>query len=58
MPIKQPRRYPDLTDPQAQPRYTGIPTFFRAPYAGELTEVDIGLIGVPYDGGTKACPTT
>ena len=49
--IKQPTTYPDLADPQARPRYTGIPTFFRTPQANSLTEADIGLIGVPYDGG-------
>ena len=31
-PIKRPTRYPEMTDPQARPRYTGIPTFFRAPH--------------------------
>ena len=51
MQIKQPRRYPELADPQAQPRYTGIPTFFRTPYTQDLTDTDIGLIGIPYDGG-------
>ena len=49
--IKQPTAYPELADPQARPRYTGIPTFFRTPQATSLTEADIGLIGVPYDGG-------
>jgi guanidinopropionase len=49
--IKTPKTYQDLADPQARPRYTGIPTFFRAPQADSLTEADIGLIGVPYDGG-------
>ncbi len=51
MPIKHPNRYPELADPQAQPRYTGIPTFFRTPYSQSLHDTDIGLIGVPYDGG-------
>jgi len=50
-PIKLPAKYPDLADPQARPRYTGIPTFFRVPYSEDLTEADIGLIGVPFDGG-------
>ena len=50
-PIKQPEKYPDFADPQALPRYTGIPTFFRAPYTQDLTQTDIGLIGVPFDGG-------
>lgn len=50
-PIKRPARYLDLADPQAQPRYVGIPTFFRAPHSQDLAETDIGLIGVPFDGG-------
>ena len=49
--IKSPRSYPDMADPQARPRYMGIPTFFRAAAADNLDDVDIGVIGVPYDGG-------
>lgn len=49
--MKQPVRYTDLADPQARPRYTGIASFFRTPATDRLDEVDIGLIGVPYDGG-------
>jgi guanidinopropionase len=49
--IKQPKRYDEMTDPQARPRYTGIATFFRVPYTQDLAESDIGLIGVPFDGG-------
>jgi guanidinopropionase len=49
--IKSPRAYPDLADPQARPRYTGIATFFRALPAENLADADIGVIGVPYDGG-------
>lgn len=49
--LKQPKRYPDLADPQARPRYAGIATFFRAPYTQDLSDTDIGVIGVPFDGG-------
>ncbi len=49
--MKQPTRYHDLSDPQARPRYSGIASFFRTPHTEHLDEVDIGLIGVPYDGG-------
>lgn len=49
--IKQPETYHDLADPQARPRYTGIASFFRAPVAPDLSAVDIGIIGVPFDGG-------
>ncbi len=49
--IKQPEKYQDFKDPQAHPRYTGIATFFRAPASQQLTDADIGIIGVPFDGG-------
>lgn len=49
--IKKPSRYPELADPQQRPRYTGIPTFFRAPHVESLTDLDIALVGVPFDGG-------
>ena len=50
-PIKQTVRFHDLADPQTQPRYSGIPTFFRVPAEQDLAKVDIGIIGVPFDGG-------
>ncbi|MEJ8572160.1 agmatinase [Microbaculum marinum] len=34
----------------SQPRYTEVPTFMRLPLATDWSAVDIGLIGVPYDG--------
>ena len=43
--------YPEFADPMVRPRYSGIPTFMRAPYTEDLSDVDIGLIGVPFDGG-------
>jgi len=49
--LKPARNYPAMSDAQAQPRYVGIPTFFRTPHTQDLTAVDIGLIGVPFDGG-------
>ena len=48
---KLPTRYPDLRDPQARPRHTGIASFFRAPITDDPAEADIALIGVPFDGG-------
>ena len=38
-------------DPIQRPRYTGIPTFMRPPYREDWTQLDIGLVGVPFDGG-------
>jgi guanidinopropionase len=49
--IKRPETYQDFKDPQAHPRYTGIASFFRTPTTQSLQDVDIGLIGVPFDGG-------
>jgi guanidinopropionase len=52
---------PDVTgshryDPMKEPRYTDIATFMRAPLAGSLAGVDIGLIGVPTDLGVTNRP--
>ena len=41
------------------PRFAGIPTFMRLPnvdLATAKTDVDIGIIGVPWDGGTTNRP--
>ena len=42
------------------PRFAGIPTFMRLPHVGldhpRLSEVQIGLIGAPWDGGTTNRP--
>jgi guanidinopropionase len=56
MTLKPALHYPAMTDPQKQPRFVGIPTFFRALYSDTLDGVDIGLIGVPYDGGVTNRP--
>ena len=46
----------EFDDPMTRPRYTGVPTFMRAPYAEDLSQVDIGLIGIPFDGGVTNRP--
>ena len=38
------------------PRYTGLRTFLRAPYENDLHRVDLGLVGVPFDGGVTNRP--
>jgi guanidinopropionase len=43
-------------DPMAQPRYVGLPSFMRAPWRPELDGVEIGLVGVPFDGGVTNRP--
>ena len=38
------------------PRFAGIATFMRLPYLSlddpEISKVEVGLVGVPWDGGT------
>ncbi|MDE0308549.1 MAG: agmatinase [Acidiferrobacterales bacterium] len=43
--------YEAFNDPIQRPRYTGIPTFMRTPHSEDWEDVDIGLVGVPFDGG-------
>ena len=43
--------YPEFADPMQRPRYSGIPTFMRAPASEDVANVDIALVGVPFDGG-------
>ena len=42
------------------PRFAGVPTFMRLPHvppeAPKIKEVDIGIIGVPWDSGTTNRP--
>lgn len=42
------------------PRFAGVPTFMRLPYVGlddaRLADVDVGIIGVPWDSGTTNRP--
>ena len=49
--MDRPKELPDVTDPMLAPRYREIATFMRAPLRRDLVGVDIGLIGVPFDGG-------
>jgi len=43
-------------DPLLRPRYTEIPTLLRAPAAGALAGLDVGLVGVPFDGAVSNRP--
>jgi len=38
------------------PRYTQIATFMRTPLAQSLSDIDIGLVGIPYDGALTNRP--
>ena len=35
------------------PRYTGVRTFARCPHVKDLTDVDVAIVGVPFDTGTS-----
>jgi guanidinopropionase len=54
---KNPRSYKPISGNDL-PRFAGIATFMRLPYVApqDADEVDIGLIGVPWDGGTTNRP--
>jgi len=43
---------PEPVDAAIVPRFGAIPTFMRLPYRPDPAGLDIGLIGVPWDGGT------
>lgn len=44
------------TSAQTLPRFCGVPTFMRAPLVKAHGEFDIGIAGVPFDGGVTARP--
>jgi len=39
-------------DALISPRFAGIPTFMRLPFVDDPNQLDVALIGVPFDGGT------
>jgi agmatinase len=48
--------HPKPVDALVYPRFSGIPTFMRLPHIPRAEELDIALIGVPFDGGTTYRP--
>jgi len=50
--------HPQPVDALVYPRFSGISTFMRLPHVPRADELDIALIGVPYDGGTTYRPGT
>ncbi len=48
--------YPEFADPMVRPRYSGLATFMRTPYDEDAKDLDIGLIGIPFDGGVTNRP--
>ena len=37
-------------------RFSGVPTFLKAPLLAEVENPTVGIVGVPYDGGTIRTP--
>jgi agmatinase len=59
--MPKPRRtfhlpHPQPTDALTYARFTGISTFLRLPHIAQPEELDIAIIGVPFDGGTTYRP--
>ena len=54
--MEKTRLVADDYKPMTAPRYTDIATFMRAPLVRDPSEVDIGLIGVPFDGAVTNRP--
>jgi agmatinase len=48
--------HPEPTDALTYARFTGIPTFMRLPHITQPEELEVALIGVPFDGGTTYRP--
>jgi agmatinase len=57
-PKKSSKSHPQPVDALVYPRFSGIPTFMRLPHLTEAKDLDIALIGIPFDGGTTYRPGT
>ncbi len=54
-PLPEPAAAPRYSpaDASLAPRYTGIKTFARCPYVTDLEDVDVAVVGVPFDTATS-----
>jgi len=50
------RDYPQPLSGMVMPRFGEVPTFMRLPIERDPAELDIALVGVPFDGGTTNRP--
>ena len=55
-PRKSAKPHPNPVDALVYPRFSGVPTFMRLPHIPRAEELDLALIGVPFDGGTTYRP--
>jgi guanidinopropionase len=56
--MPNPKSYNQPVSGLVTPRFGGIATFFRLPHVAldEAADVDIGIVGIPWDGGTTNRP--
>lgn len=57
-PKKISKPHPAPVDALVYPRFSGVPTFMRLPHIPQAEDLDIALIGVPFDSGTTYRPGT
>jgi agmatinase len=43
-------------DASVEPRFSGLATFARLPMAEQVSRWDVGIVGIPFDGGTSYRP--
>jgi len=55
-PKKSKKPHPQPVDALVYPRFSGVPTFMRLPHITAAEELDIAIIGIPFDGGTTYRP--
>jgi agmatinase len=55
-PKKSAKPHPLPVDALVYPRFSGVPTFMRLPHIPRAEELDIAIIGIPFDGGTTYRP--
>src|SRR5438270_5360717 len=53
---KTAKPHPMPVDALVYPRFSGVPTFMRLPHIPHAEELDLALIGIPFDGGTTYRP--
>jgi agmatinase len=49
---KRAKPHPQPVDALIYPRFSGIATFMRLPHVTRVKNLDVALLGIPYDGGT------
>ncbi len=55
-PKRASKRFPAPLDALTYPRFAGVPTFMRLPQITRPKQLDVALLGIPFDGGTTYRP--